>query len=110
MTLVRYCQVDAFTGPGGTLFGPNPPNPSGWAEANPMEYTAEHPAMPVLLVHGAADETVPGFFTEQFAAALAAGGHQVTEFYPEGVDHHAVYSAEVTGPLILEWLDVSSGG
>ena len=54
--------------------------------------------------HGTADTTVPMFFTDRFAASLVEGGHDVVVITPDGVDHHAVYAAEVAAPLILSWL------
>lgn len=86
------------------IFGPDGQDPSGWDMANPVALAAERPELPVLLIHGTADTTVPMSFTEQLADALDAGGHPVVTQYPEGVDHHSVYSAEVAGPLISDWL------
>jgi predicted esterase len=59
--------------------------------------------VPVLLLHGTADPVVPVSFTEQFAAALDGGGHELTTQYLEGVDHDTVCSAEVVAPIIAEW-------
>lgn len=86
------------------IFGPDGQDPSGWDAANPIVLAVERPELPVLLIHGTADSTVPMSFTTQFAAALTAGGHAVVTQYPESVDHHNVYSAEVAGPLISDWL------
>jgi len=90
------------------IFGPDGQDPSGWATANPVSLAAERPQLPVLLIHGAADATVPVAFTEHFATALLAGGHPVVTSYPEGVDHQSVYSAEVAGPLISDWLGLDN--
>ena len=102
-------DVGRAQGPAAPLFGAEPPDAAGWAEANPMEFVDRRPGLPVLLIHGAADATVPLFFTEQFAAALADAGHPVAEVYPDGVDHHAVYSAEVAAPIIIDWLGIAPG-
>lgn len=72
--------------------------------ANPTTHADERPGLPVLLVHGTADDLVPLSFTEEFAAALTAGGHAVTTAYPEGADHVSVFSREVAGPIIAGWL------
>jgi len=86
------------------IFGPGGKDPAGWAAADPVTLADQRPELPVLLIHGDADRTVPVAFTEQLASALVAGGHRVVTRYPEGVDHQSVYSAEVAGPLIADWL------
>jgi acetyl esterase/lipase len=86
------------------LFGPDLPDPRDWTAGNPVALAGQRREVPVLLVHGAADRVVPTSFTEQFAAALDSGGHEVTTQYPAGVDHATVYSAEVAEPIIAEWL------
>jgi hypothetical protein len=47
---------------------------------------------------------VPIEFTEDFAAALTDGGHEVSAQYPEGVTHASVYSSEVAAEPITTWL------
>ena len=86
------------------LFGPGRPDATRLAAANPVALAADRPQLPVLLIHGTADTTVPTSSTEQLAAALTAGGHQVVTEYPRGVGHQSVYSAGVAGPLIADWL------
>ncbi len=86
------------------IFGPGVQDPAQWSAGNPVELAAERPGLPVLLVHGTGDDVVPLSFTEQFAAELVAGGHPVTVRYPEGADHQSVYSADVAGPLVADWL------
>lgn len=76
-----------------------------WTEGNPLTWAAERPELPVLLVHGTADDVVPLSFTEQLAAALTAGGHEVRTEPLEGVDHGEVYRAEVVGDLLAGWVD-----
>lgn len=90
----------------GALFGPDNTDPAGWVEANPVEHAHERPELDVLLIHGRADITVPMEFTDTFAVALDDGGHEVIVERPEGADHHSIYSAEMAGPLIAEWLDL----
>ncbi len=93
--------------PANSLFGTANPAPEMLSGANPLESVASRPEVAVLLVHGRSDSTVPIFFTESFAQALLAAGHAVTAVYPEGVDHHSIYSSEVADPLIAEWLGLS---
>lgn len=86
------------------LFGPSMPDPATWSPGNPMDHAGNRPDVPVLLVHGGSDTTVPVQFTEWFADALEAGGHEITALYPEAADHHSIYSAEVAAPIIAGWL------
>lgn len=86
------------------LFGPDLADPQDWTPGNPFARADLRGEMPVLLVHGTADAVVPVASTEQFATALEDGGHEVTVQYLDGVDHETVYSAEVVGPVIAEWL------
>jgi acetyl esterase/lipase len=83
------------------LFGSDPGTRDG---ANPRTYADQRPDLPVLLVHGTADDLVPTWFTEDFAGVLAARGHDVTAEYPEGATHFTVFRPEVAGPLIAAWL------
>ncbi len=96
-------DVGRASGPAGALFGPDA-EPSDWSAGNPIEYADRRPEVDALLLHGTSDGTVPAFFTEQFAEALVAGGHEVETIYLEGVDHHTVYSAEQAAPVIARWL------
>lgn len=86
------------------LLGPGRHTAAEIAAANPVSLAHQRPQLPVLLIHGTADTTVPATSTEQLAAALTAGGHPVTTDYPNGVGHQSVYSAPVAGPLIADWL------
>ena len=53
-----------------------------WDAANPVLLADQRPDVPVLLLHGDADELVPTQFSTDFAAALRAGGHHVTLQHP----------------------------
>jgi len=94
-------ELDASTSD--ALFGAGG-DPGARDAANPRTYADQRPDLPVLLVHGTADDLVPTWFTEDFAAALTAGGHDVTTEYPERVTHLTVFRPEVAGPLIAAWL------
>ncbi|HSJ72209.1 MAG TPA: alpha/beta fold hydrolase [Acidimicrobiia bacterium] len=89
-----------------SLFGVANPAPALLSSANPLDSVASRPDLAVLLIHGLSDSTVPIEFTESFAAALLAAGHAVTTVYPEGVDHHSIYSSDVAESLIAGWLDL----
>ena len=93
-----------------SLFGPDNPDSAKWSAGDPMQLAANRPQMPVLLVHGLSDDVVPTWFTEQFAAALEDGGHGVTALYPDRADHFSIFSAELAGPIIAEWLGLDADG
>lgn len=97
-------DVVAAAGQAQFLFGPESPNPDEWDAGNPLELAENRPGLPVLLVHGTADDLVPLEASETFADALTAGGHAVELTEVDGVDHMAVFSAEVAGPVVAEWL------
>ncbi len=90
------------------LFGPDRPDPSTWDDGNPLGLADRRPDVPVLLVHGSDDTTVPTEFTTAFAEALTAGGHDVTTRLLDGVDHQSVYSAAVAAPVIADWLGLDA--
>jgi acetyl esterase/lipase len=87
--------------------GPNMRDLSTWDEGNPWAFAEQRPDVPVLLLHGTADDMVPITFTEDFAAALTDGGHQVTTDYIEGADHFTVLAPQMAGPVIADWLGTS---
>ncbi len=75
-----------------------------WDAANPVLLAGQRPEVPVLLLHGDADELVPPTFSTDFADALRAGGHPVTVDVIPGVNHGEVYSAEVAAQPVADWL------
>ncbi|MFC5382338.1 alpha/beta hydrolase family protein [Aquipuribacter nitratireducens] len=91
------------------LFGPDTPDPDDWDAGDPVALAGRRPELPVLLVHGSADTVVPLTATYTFWQALRAGGHTVDIAYPDGADHHTVYSADVAAPVVEEWLGLGVG-
>ncbi|HEX6148015.1 MAG TPA: alpha/beta hydrolase, partial [Acidimicrobiia bacterium] len=88
------------------LFGVSPEaDPALWESGNPVLRAGLRPEVPVLLIHGDADDLVPTWFTTEFAAALEEGGHPVTVEIVAGADHHEIYSAGASGALIAEWAE-----
>jgi len=75
-----------------------------WDAANPVLLADQRPDVPVLLLHGDADEVVPTEFSTDFAAALRGGGHHVTVGILPGVDHGEVYWADVAAAPVVQWL------
>ena len=102
-----YDITEAFPPVVEAFFGPDRTDPAIWDEGNPTAYADQQPEVPALLVHGTADDMVPITFTEDFAAALTDGGHEVTTDYPEGADHFSILDPAVGGPVIATWLGLS---
>jgi acetyl esterase/lipase len=87
------------------LLGSSPSeDPAAWSDANPVERADLRPDVPVLLLHGEADETVPVAFTDQFAEVLKDAGHPTTVQVVPRADHETIYQPDVAGERIAEWL------
>jgi acetyl esterase/lipase len=87
------------------LLGTTPADdPVAWAAANPVGRAELRPDVPVLLLHGAVDDTVPVAFTTQFAKALEGAGHPTTVQVVPRADHQAIYRADVAGGRVARWL------
>jgi acetyl esterase/lipase len=98
-------DVGMYPGPARRLFGVGPEtDPDLWESGNPALAAGSRPEVPVLLIHGDADDLVPISSTTAFGSALEEGGHPVTVKIVAGADHHQVYSAEASGDLIGDWL------
>ena len=80
-------------------------DPATWEAGNPLNLAGLRPDVPVLLVHGAADEVVPQVFTANFAAALEAGGHDVTVEVLDGLNHGDVLLPQNSGDIIADWVE-----
>ncbi len=92
-----------FSDAAANLFAPDADDAT-WDAANPVLLAARRPEVPVLLLHGDADQVVPAQFSQDFAAALRAGGHPVTLSILPGVNHGEVYSASVAAAPVVQWL------
>ncbi|HSJ83097.1 MAG TPA: prolyl oligopeptidase family serine peptidase [Acidimicrobiia bacterium] len=98
-------DVGIVSGIARNLFGVSPEtDPALWESGNPLLRAALRPEVPVLLIHGDADDLVPTSFTTEVARALKLGGHAVTVQMVPGADHHEIYSAEASGDLITDWI------
>ncbi len=84
-------------------------NPDAWALANPVLLAGRRPEVPALLLHGDADGVVPAWATQGLADALRAGGHESTVDIVPGADHASIYSAEVAGPPVVDWVTSLAG-
>ncbi|GAA1129265.1 alpha/beta hydrolase [Nocardioides aquiterrae] len=78
--------------------------PDAWQNANPVVRADRRPDVPVLLMHGEDDPTVPVDFTIQFANALEHAGHPVTVDVVPDVDHLGMFRADVAGEPVADWL------
>jgi acetyl esterase/lipase len=98
-------DVDLVSDLASSLFGADRDEAAElWDEGNPIAQAHRRPELPVLLLHGSSDQLVPLSSTTHFAEALEAGGHQVTLNVLANADHHSIYSPEVAGDLLLEWI------
>lgn len=79
-------------------------DPEAWARANPVERADLRPDVPVLLLHGGADMSVPLAFTEDFADALERAGHPTTTQVVPDADHDTIYRADVAGTRVAQWV------
>jgi acetyl esterase/lipase len=83
-------------------------DPEPWKAGNPLTYAADPREMPVLLLHGDADEVVAFSFTEELAAALAEGGPVEAELLA-GVDHASIIDPQQVADRILAFAASVSG-
>jgi acetyl esterase/lipase len=99
-------DVRAFADGAEALFGTTPEeDPGTWALADPLLLADRRPGLPVLLLHGDADEVVPVEATRSFAAALEAGGHDTTVTIVPGADHDRIYSPDVVAEAVADWVE-----
>lgn len=114
--------VDGFVGLAGpydvtrlailtTLFGATLDEaPELWAEGNPKTYAGTGPDVPILLVHGTADQVVPLSFSTDLATELAQAGRDVELIELEGVDHRGVRDPLVVGDLVRTFISDHATG
>ncbi len=96
-------DIRNFSGAAENLFADDASDAT-WDGANPVLLAGQRPEVPVLLLHGGADELVAPQFSTDFANALRAGGHPVTLDVIPGVNHGEVYSAAVAAAPVADWL------
>jgi acetyl esterase/lipase len=96
-------DIRTFADAASALFPPDA-TPAQWDADNPVLLAANRPDVPVLLLHGDADETVPSSYSTDFAAALRNAGHPVTLTVMPGEDHDTIYSADTAADPIAQWL------
>lgn len=89
---------------GEDLFGvPQEEDPEMWRDGDPLTWADARPEVPVLVMHGDADEMVPVWFTESMADALERGGHGVVARYPEGARHNDLFRSEWLLDDLVDW-------
>lgn len=93
------------SGIGQNLFGvAQNDDPDLWADGDLYTWADERPDLPVLLVHGEADDLVPVEFTEDLATALTEAGHEVqVELVPEA-GHNDVFASDAVLRPLADWL------
>jgi len=79
-------------------------DPNLWDSGNPLLKVGLRPDLPVLLIHGEDDTIVPTSFTTEFGAALEEAGHRTTVIILPEANHDDIYSAGVSGDLIVDWV------
>ncbi|HVR80376.1 MAG TPA: alpha/beta hydrolase [Acidimicrobiia bacterium] len=79
-------------------------DPDLWDSGNALLKAGLRPDLPVLLIHGEDDTIVPSSFTTEFGAALEEAGHRTTLIILPGANHDDIYSAGVSGDLIVDWV------
>lgn len=91
---------------GEDLFGvPQTQDPEMWRDGDPLTWADARPEVPVLLMHGDADEMVPTWFTESMADALEQGGHDVVARYPEGARHNDLFRSQWLLDPLVDWTE-----
>lgn len=73
-----------------------------WAAGNPYSYLDRRTDLPIHLLQGTADGTVPQRFTIDFATALEAAGHVVELTLVNGAGHRDMVDPAEQGPLVVE--------
>jgi acetyl esterase/lipase len=82
--------------------GPRADAADAWSAGNPYSYVDRRISLPIHLLQGTADGTVPQRFTLDFAAALEAAGHTVELTIIEGAGHRDMVDPSASGPIAVE--------
>ena len=73
-----------------------------WEAGNPYSYIDRRSDLPIHLLQGTADGTVPQRFTIDFAVALEAAGHVLELTVVDGAGHRDMVDPAEQGPLVVE--------
>ncbi len=89
----------------GPFYGTDPAeDPAPWLAGNPLTYVADSRGVPILLMHGDADEVVPLPFTRELEKALTDAGKPVEVDVIGSADHNTIRDPRVVGDRIFEFL------
>lgn len=89
-----------------TLFGATiQEDPQTWAEGNPLTHAGTAPKIPILLIHGDEDTTVPSDFSTGLGDALGGAGLDVTVEILPGRTHPDVIDPAIVGDLIAAFIE-----
>lgn len=103
-------DLPALGGVADSLMGaPQQTAPGRWREADVFRWVDARPVLPLLLVHGAADDLVPPAVTRRLGDALTGAGHRVRVEMVAGAGHQDVYRPAVVATLMLDWLRMTFG-
>lgn len=88
-----------------TLFGATlEEDPGLWERGNPRTYASSAPHIPILLIHGDADEVVPVSFSSDLAGELEVAGHDVELLQLPGATHGDVRDPDVVAEVIVQFV------
>ncbi len=91
------------------FFGvPRADDPARWAAGDPVELVRSGQVpddLPVLLLHGDADDEVELAQSQTFEAALAQAGSDVRLDVLPGVTHATAYTAPVAAAPVIAWIE-----
>lgn len=89
----------------GPFFGTDPrQDPGPWLRGNPLTYVADSPGIPILLIHGDADQVAPVEFSVEFEEALVDAGKPVVLELLPAAEHNAVRDPRVVAETIYEFI------
>jgi acetyl esterase/lipase len=86
------------------LGGDSETEPETWSAVDPYALLAAStpPQLPVLVIHGAADTTIPASYSQQLEAALTGAGYHSTLVLVPGATHGSVIGAAPTVDAIAQ--------
>ena len=86
------------------LGGDEASEPQVWSAVNPFEQlaTPTAPQIPVLVIHGTADATIPASYSQQLEAALTGAGYQSSLVLVAGATHGGVLGSTTTVDAIAQ--------
>jgi acetyl esterase/lipase len=105
-------SFDSYVGAGyleSLLGGDEAGEPAAWSAVDPLVQLAQPatPRVPVLVIHGTADTTIPEAFSLQLDAALLDAGYPATYVAVPGATHGSVLGAVTTVDAISQLVGIT---